>query len=256
MAATITPGSSDSLDITGARAVVEWLKPDGQTVYLSFSDTESLEVGPVTFDCHFRPSSSSASFRLRAPILLKGFGRRAAPLFVFIAPERIQSIARRGTEQGHVPDHVRKVLGDGGTTSMRFTLRQPADLVAPPHSPLVPKKKVFWDVFDSLKMFAQETNFVIYLRQEDGPSENSLVALCDAVSAGSLLTSAPHADVSRLYDGKGGRILTGADLALPATLPVESPPSYDDVDPPPPAPPTEKGKRSCPVLLWRRLTWA
>lgn len=249
MAALATYGSSDSLDITGARAVVEWSKHDGQACHLSSpSDSESLEVGQVTFDCHFRPSSSSASLRLRAPILLKGFGRKATPLFMFIAPERIRSIGHHAVDKAHVSDNVRKILGDGGITSLRFTLNQPADLVAPTHSSLVPKKKVFWTIFDSLKMLAQETNFVIYLSQKDYPSENSLVPFCDAVSAGGLTTSTPHADVSRLYDGEGGRVLTGADLALPDALPIESPPSYDDAGPPPPAPPIEKGKRHYPFL--------
>lgn len=236
-----TPGSPDCLDITGARTVVEWTKPDGRACYLSSVDTESAEAGQITLDCHFRPSSKSASLRLRAPILLKGLGRKPTPLFVFIAPERIQSMSHAIVEPIHVPDGVQKTLGGDGITSVRCTLRQPADLVVPPHSPLVPKKKVFWDIFDALKMVAQEMSFTLYLKQADLPSGDSLPLLCSAVSSGDLVTSDAHADVSRLYDGKGGRLLTGAGLSIPAAASMDSPPSYDDAGPPPPAPSIEKG---------------
>lgn len=249
MVSSTTPGSPDCLDITGARTVVEWTKPDGQACYLSSIDNESAEAGQITLDCHFRPSSKSASLRLRAPILLKGLGRKPAPLFVFIAPERIQSMSHASVEPTQIPNDVRKTLGGDDIASVRFTLSQPVDLVVPPHSPLVPKKKVFWDIFDALKMVAQEASFTIYLKQADLPFDDSLRLLCSAVCAGDLVTSDAHADVSRLYDGKGGRLLTGAGLSVPATAPVDSPPSYDDAGPPPPAPSIEKGTRQHYLFL-------
>lgn len=254
MTSSPTPGSSDNIDVTGARVVVEWSKPDSQTSYLCSSDAESPEAGQISFDCHFRPSLNSASFRLRAPILIKGLGRKSTPLFVFIAPERIQSLSCHGTDQTPVSEVVRKALGNGDILSMRFGLSEPADLIVPQHSPLLPKKKIFWDTFDSLKMLVQETSFVIYLKRDDTLSQPALTSLCNAISARSVTTSTAHADISRLYDGKGGKVLRGADLAIPATAPLESPPSYDDAGPPPPAPPIEKGKRICSFLRRRLLT--
>lgn len=252
MTSSTTSGASGNIDVTGVRVVVEWSKPNSQACYLCSSDAESPEAGQITFDCHFRPALSVASFRLRAPVLLKGLGRKITPLFVFIAPERIQSLACRGPDQTPVSEDVRKALGDGDILSMRFGLSEPADLVVPPHSPLVPKKKVFWDIFDSLKMLVQETSFVIYLKRDDLPSQLSLTSLCNAISTRSTTTSTAHADISRLYDGKGGKVLMGADLALPATAALDPPPSYDDAGPPPPAPPIEKGTRTH-LLLRRRL---
>lgn len=259
--ATATSGSVGTIAITGAQAVVEWSKPHSQASYLCSSDVESPDIGQTTFDCHFCPEASSASFRLRASVQLKGLGRKATPLFVLISPERIQTLVCNVSRQACVPDAVRKVLGDGDILSMRFGLSRPADLVVPPHSPFVPKKKIFWDIFDSLKMLAQQTSFVIYFRLENGPPQECLEALCNAASSGSLSTNPAHVDISRLYDGQGGKVLAGAELALPdnVTAPLDFPPSYDDVGPPPPAPPfdkhIQKGMLSCLVQHDIGLMW-
>jgi hypothetical protein len=251
MATSATPGPVGNIDITGAQTVVEWSKPDSQTSYLHSSSVESAEAGQTTFDCHFCPKSGSASFRLRASVQLKGLGRKATTLFVFIASERIQTLACNISERTRMPDAVRKVLGDGDILLMRFGLSQPVDLVVPPHSPFVPKKKIFWDMFDSLKVLAQQTSFTVYLKLEKPPSQECLEALCNVVSSGRLSTNPAHVDISRLYDGKGGKVLVGAELALPAdvTAPVDSPPPYEDAGPPPPAPPLdtniEKGMQLC-----------
>lgn len=241
MPASPTPsGSPNMIDFTGIRVVVKWSKPDGQTCFLSAGDTMSTESGSLTLDCHFRPSSKTASFRLRAPILLKGLGRKLTPLFMFIAPERIESLAFDDEEKTLVPGPVRQLMGEGHVVSLRFRLRHAGDLVVPPHSPLVPRKKLFWDTFDSLKNLAQETDFAMYLSHDDIPSKACMVSLCEAVSAGKLTTSTTHADITRLYDGQGGKLLAGEDPAIPASASMDTPPSYDELGPPPPAPPMEK----------------
>lgn len=241
-ASTPTPSSPEIIQITGARVVVEWSKPDGQACVPPANVSISTDSGLVTLDCHLRPSPKNASFRLRAPVLLKGLGRKMTPFFMFIAPERIQSLTFDGSQKMHVSDTVRKVLGDGDVLNLRFRLSQASDLVVPPHSPLVPKKKVFWDLFDSLKDLSQQTEFVMYLRRDDVPAEDDLISFCEAVSEGNLTTSAAHADITRLYDGKGGKLLQGEDLAVLASAPMDTPPSYEELGPPPPAPPVEKGK--------------
>lgn len=229
--------------------VIQWSKHDGQPCFLSSIDSESLEAGQVTFDCHFRPSSSTASFRLRAPMLLKGLGRKITPFFLFIAPERVQSLVYEDANKTHLPDNV-KLMGDGDVVALRFKLGHACDLVVPPQSSLVPKKKVFWDVFDSLRLLSQEVDFVAYLRLGDLPSQDYLISFCEAVTAGKLATSTAHADIARLYDGKGGKVLGGEDL--PAAAPVDSPPSYEHLGPPPPAPPIEKGTW-VDNILWQTL---
>lgn len=251
-ASTSASSSPDIIQITGARVVVEWLNPDGQVCLLPASDSTITEHGPVTLDCHLRPSTKMASFRLRAPVALKGLGRKMTPLFMFFAPERIQSLTYDGAQKTQVSGTVRKLLGDGDMINLRFRLSEAGDLVVPPYSSVVPKKKVFWDLFDGLKNLSQQTDFVLHLSRDDVPSEDVLVSFCEAVSGGKLTTSAAHADISRLYDGNGGKLLQGADLAVSASASMDKPPSYDELGPPPPAPPVEKGK--CESLgLWKIL---
>lgn len=253
--------SSDSrgnVDIVGAPAVVEWPNPTGQPCYLSSSDSSTSEAGRVTFDLHFRPGTSTASLRLRAPIMLKGLGRKMTPLFLFIPPERIESLAFVGQEDTRASEDVQKELGASGAVSLRVRLMQPSDLVVPPLNPVIPKKKVYWDVFDSLRSLAQALDFVVYLSLYKSPSEESVRGVVHALSTGEFATSLPHADISRLYDGKGGKLLTGSDLTNkpapapgPGLEPVDSPPSYDELEPGPPAPPVKEGKH-CPFLDSRR----
>lgn len=243
---TAASSSSSIIQIAGARAVVEWSKPNGETCVLSAKDASSTETGLVTMDCHYRPSFQSASFRLRAPVLLKGLGRKMTPLFMFIAPERIESLTFDDTHT--INGTVRTAMGECDVVTLCFQLRQTSDLVVPPHDSLVPKKKVFWDLFDSLKDLSQQTEFLMYLRRDDVPASDEMIAFCEAVSGGKLTTSTAHADIARLYDGKGGKLLQDEDLAAPASAPLDTPPSYDELGPPPPAPPIEKGKLE--RVLW------
>lgn len=247
MASSSTASDSQgNLDVVGARAVVEWSIPTGETNYLCSSDSSASEAGHITFDLHFRPAASTASLRLRAPIMLKGLGRKITPFFLFIPPERIESLAFIGQEETQASVYVQKELGSSGIVSLRFRLTQPGDLIAPPHSPVVPKKKVYWDTFDTLKSLAHELEFVVYVNQDRLPSEERARSLGDALSAGKFASSIPHTDISRLYDGKGGKLLTGPDLIKPATAPEPpvSPPSYDELGPGPPAPPIKEGSSS------------
>lgn len=248
-ASTATSDLPSIIQITGARVVVEWSKANGETCVLSAKDASSTEAGLVTLDCHCRPLLQSASFRLRAPVLLKGLGRKITPLFMFIAPERIESLTFDEARTINASDTVRAVMGECDIVTLCFKLRQTSDLVVPTHGPPVPKKKVFWDLFDSLKDLSQQTEFLMHLRRDDVPSKDEMVTFCKAVSGGKLITSAAHADIARLYDGKGGKLLQEEDLAVPASAPLDTPPSYDELGPPPPAPPIEKGK------LERAVKW-
>lgn len=241
-ASTATSSSSSIIQITGARAVVEWSKPTGEACFLSAKDASSTEAGLVTLDCYYRSSLQSASLRLRAPVLLKGLGRKMTPLFMFIAPERIQALTFDDAQTMPVSETVRAVMGESEVVTLSFKLRQTGDLIVPPYGPLVPKKKVFWDLFDSFRDLSQQTEFLMYLRRDDVPLKDDMNAFCEAVSDGKLTTIAAHADINRLYDGKGGKLLKNEDLATPASALLDTPPSYDELGPPPPAPPIEKGE--------------
>lgn len=242
-----SPGLQDNVDVVGARAVVEWSSVPGQTCRLPSSDFIASEADYITFDLYCRPATSIASLRIRAPIMLKGLGRKTTPLFLFIPPERIESVGLFGQDETKASEDVLKELGGSGAVSMRFKLTQPGDLVVPPQDPFVPKKKIYWDMFDSLKSLAGALEFVLYLSPDRIPSGASARSVADALSAGKFATSIAHADISRLYDGKGGKLLTCSDLlANKATTsgldePLDSPPSYEKLGPGPPAPPIEKG---------------
>lgn len=179
--------------------------------------------------------------------MLKGLGRKMTPLFLFIPPERIESLAFVGLGDTRVSEDVQKELGASGAVSLRVRLMQPGDLVVPLLNPVIPKKKVYWNVFDSLRSLAQALDFVVYLSLDKFPSEESVSDVVHALSTGKFATSVPHADISRLYDGRGGKLLTGCDLTnkpapVPGLEPIESPPSYDQLEPGPPAPLIKEGK--------------
>lgn len=235
--------SSDSqrnVHIVGATAVVEWSASQDQTCYLAPSGSSASEAGNITFDLHFRPATNTASLSLRAPILLKGLGRKTTPLYLMIAPERIESMHFVGQEGTQTPEAVQRELGSSGVVSLRIKLTQPGDLVAPPHTPLVLKKRIYWDIFDSLRSLAQVVDFVLYLNLDKIPSVEDVRHVADELCTGNVATSVPHADISRLYEGKGGRLLTGSELTTSSTSApgsgVDSPPSYDQLEPGPPAP--------------------
>lgn len=199
------------------------------------------------FACHvglaFTPGTRTASLRLRAPIVLKGPGRRVTPLFFYIPPERIDALALVGQGDTRASDDVQKALLPGGrassgTVSLRVRLTRPGDLVAPPVNPVLPKKKTHWDLFDALRSLAQALDFIVYWGLDKSPkSEESVRDAARALSACQFTASLlPHADISRLYEGKGGRLLTGSDLT---NKPVPGP--VEPAEPGPPAPPIEEG---------------
>lgn len=231
--------------MVGAPAAVEWPDPTG--------GRPRALPSRVTLDLHLRPGTRTASLRLRAPIVLKGPGRRVTPLFFYIPPERIDALAFVGPADTRASDDVQKALLPGGSravssgtvVSLRVRLMRPGDLVAPPVSPVLPMKKTHWDLFDALRSLAQAFDFVVYWGLDKSPkSEESVRDVARALSAGQFTASLlPHADISRLYEGKGGRLLTGPDLTnKPAPGPVEP------AEPGPPAPPIEEGKTD--PILW------
>lgn len=235
MAAPSSP-TFDDVDITGALAIAGWASPDGQTRFLYSSTSDPSHQ--VTFDLHFSPLSPAASFRLRVPIMLKGLGRHVSPLYLTIPPERILSLSDGAS--GDVPDDVQKRLGTSIIT-LRFGLKQTSDLVTPQHNPLTPKNKIYGDVLDSLRLLAKETSFTIYFVTGSLPEER-LRPLWEAVSTGTLTSSAPDADIGRLYNGKGGRVLEDGTSVAVAPTDSECPPLYNDIGPSAPLPPEKQGK--------------
>lgn len=226
--------SSESINVSATPAVVELTGPDGATQFLSHSDPQS----PLTFDIHFDASSNTAFFKLRVTVVLNALPHTQTSVYLFIPPERVLSLAH--DESSSTPEEVRKKLSTD-TTCLRFRLNRPAVRVVPLVR-LAPKKKVYGDALDCVRGLAKETTLVIYLSHRV-LSKTRLRALCNAASSSGLLkSSVRHADITRLYGGKGGQAIEepGPDLGA---VDVEGPPSYTEMGPAPPPPPfVTKGK--------------
>lgn len=226
------PSASSSKTEISTQAVISWVDSDGQVKYLYQADPDPSRQ--VTFDLHFHDASLSALLRVRVPVDLKAFPSGKTPLYLYIYADRITSIVCDSSSRipDGIPDEIRGRLGTG-LISLHLDLSKPADMVVP-MNPLVPtKKKGHGERLDAFRSLAQATSWIIYLTGGSLPSEALLETLCSAVARGDLKPLLGEACLSGLYCGKGGKVLEGSN-AHSWTVP---PPSYDEVEPPPPAPP-------------------
>lgn len=225
-AAPSEPVQSHKIDVRGVPVLVEWIA-DGRTRCLGIS----LSSTPASMDIYFDDSTQTASFRLRVA-LFRRHSDKPIPVYVILSPEKIQSITLLEPSQGSGPD--------GGSTansnSLLFRLHEPATFVVPP-DPMRLNDKHQAAILRSVGAAARQTVLSIYF-QADLLLQAQLNALCDATYP-SFKWSSLHADLSTLYGGRGGKTLapTAVDEA-----PTESPPSYDELEAPPPMPPISNGK--------------
>lgn len=218
--------SSDDINVSGAPAVVTW---DGHS-----------PLSDVTCDVRRYASTSTAFIKLRATVMLKA----PAPLpsktsvFLFVHPERIQTVVLDESSESTSQEAVKKKLGPD-TYCLQFTLDKPAALVGP-ISPgnMTPKNKSSGEMLHHLRSLARETKFTVYLPAKV-VTKARLHSLCEAASGHGLKTISWQADMSSLYGGKGGRLIEDGP-----ENPSANPPSYDELEPGPPMPPTSQGSRS------------
>lgn len=216
---------SSHIDIS-TPAVVEW----GSSDILS----------EVTFDARRLDATDDAFFKLRSAVMLKATAPTKIPFFVLIHPERIKllevietdaaepGVASHGEEAG-------KRLGTH-TVCLRFVLTRPPDLVGPKQSDLTPKNKASGIVLDLLRSLAHHESFAIHFPR-NVLSQARLASLCKAATSGVLTTIGRQADLTSLYRGKGGQIITEPEPFGETCTGTNSPPSYDELGPgPPPAP--------------------
>lgn len=203
-------------------------------------------VADVTFDARHIPSAREAFFKLRASVQLKANTPTKTHLFFFVHPEYIHSIEL--DRVGPPPETVRRKLGRD-TACLRFTLKKSADLIGPKNFDLTPKNKTSGEMLDSLRCLARQETFSVHFSHKL-LSQARLLSLCAAGSGASCKSIARQADLTSLYRGTGGRIvshLSPPEDIVEAPAVPSSPPSYDELGPSPPLAPLDAatGETSC-----------
>lgn len=225
------PISDDNVDVS-TPAIVTW--------------DDSICLSDVTFDLRRVSSSNDTLFKLRATVVLKASAPAKTALYVHIHPELIVSldVDNVGKDEAAAHPEARKRLGPD-LTCLRFALSQPPDLIGPRLHSLAPKTKPSGDILDLLRSLACQQHFSIYFPQK-AVLKSPLVSLCELASTGVLKTDTRQADLSSLYRGKGGEVITvqkpcfAADASREAATPHGNPPpGYNELDPSPPLAPVE-----------------
>ncbi|KUI64104.1 hypothetical protein VM1G_10878 [Cytospora mali] len=210
-------------------AAFVWAGADGKPCSLCDS-----ELNPMGLSIHFNPSDKTILFRLHCFLDLlgqKGSPKARTSIYLYIQADRIQSIivlddsSRKSDE---VQEELRNRLGPG-PMCLQLALHSPADLVVP-SLPLWPTKKAHRAMLHSVGLLAEQTALTVYLRKDRVWSSSHLASLCRAVSKHELGPNREVADLSKLYNGHGGRLLRPDSLF--SSNPV--PPSYGEVEPGPP----------------------
>lgn len=224
---TTTPkkdaSSSDDINVSGVPAVVTW---DGHS-----------PLSDVTCDLRRYASTNTAFIKLRATVMLKTPASLPSKtsIFLFIHPEHIQTVVLDEPPKSTPQEAVKKKLGPD-TYCLRFTLDRPAALVGPTNPEnITPKNKSSGEILHQLRSLARVTKFTVYLPAKN-VTKARLQSLCEAASGHGLKSIAWQADMTCLYGGKGGRLIEDGPEA-----PSANPPSYDELEPGPPMPPTSQG---------------
>lgn len=195
--ASLESEQSDNIDVSKAPAVVSWTDDSDQLAFLSHDP--SLH-DHVTFDIHFDAASATAFFKITANIAFKG-KRNKSNVFLFIHPEHIESLTVGDN------DEIAPVKLGTSARSLHFALSKPTSLVGP-KGDWAPKNETARARLESLQTVAGKTSFRVAVPSRTLATDR-LTVLCEkASSSGSLKTMLDAADVSRLYGGNGGTIIT------------------------------------------------
>lgn len=195
-------------------------------------------LAEVAFDARRVDSTSNAFFKLRVSVLCKASAPAKTPLFLFIHPERVQSLQldSSNADQHAYQEDARKKLGSD-VVCLRYALKKPADLIGPKAFDLTPKNKASGAVLDSLRSLAGQDTFVV-LFPRNVLSQTRLMSLCEAASSGVLKSIARQADLASLYRGKGGQVITQLGTPGGTCSGPSNPPPYNELGPSPPLAPS------------------
>lgn len=260
--ASLEPTQDDNIEIYKIPAIVSWKDENDELRSLSH---DASTHDHVTLDIHFDADFNTALFKITANVAYKG-KRNKSNLFMFIYPERVETLALVH-DDGYAPAKF-------GTSAyaLHFTLSTPPSLIVP-KGDWIPKNDASKSTLATLQAVAKKTTFHIAIPSRT-LDKGRLVALCEKVSTKDCLkTPSNTTDIARLYGGKGGMTIeygqdeagrgnfayeiSSASLlaqaadgdhgdtksAIDQQRSPESPPSYDELGDPPPAPPSTVRKR-------------
>lgn len=219
------PGHAVRLD--AVPALVEWVGSDAQTSQIG----GSLSASTVSLDMTFDSTAKSLFLRLRVTVQIHRDSSNKTPLYLHIGPEDIETIACQGAGPNEATPR----------NSFDIRLRRPVALIGPPFR-LRPSNKARASVVNAARALATRREFSIHV-QNGLLSEPQLKAIHEAVYS-EYHSSSAHLDLASLYGGLGGKQLAARDTE---TIPApddgtEAPPSYDDLESPPPMAPLWQGK--------------
>lgn len=236
-------------------AVVKWIN-DGKTHCLGLHPSSKVQ-----FHLYYDAASKTAFFKLRIPVTLESLFDIRTPLFIFVHPERIESLSRiENVIPQDLSDYLLKSRHPNGTPlHLRFTLSRPADLVLPKtiarkafHDAVVHAQAVLGkgteqptaDGNEASKvtylwtMLARASTFDVYthlLSAKGDSTVNAIPAICEAASSHVLNSHVASSDLVSLYGGKGAQVLDLSDVTFDVPSCGESPPAYHEAAPTVPA---------------------
>ncbi|ROV88227.1 hypothetical protein VMCG_10650 [Cytospora schulzeri] len=222
-------------------AAFKWAGADGKPSYLCDSD-----ANPTGFLINYNHSDKTVHFRLHFSLdLLRQKGPRKArtPVYIYIQPDRIRSIVvLDGSSKEGDEVQEKNIINRLGPNPLCFQLdlQDAPDLIVPPF-PLWPSKKSHRAVLHAVGLLAKQTALTVYVSKDCAWSSSQLASLCQAVSEHQLGLNREAAELSKLYNGQGGKLLSPESLSTSsyssASYPNLSPPSYGELEPGPPGPP-------------------
>lgn len=234
-----TPTCRDNTDFA-IPAVIEWEEVDeaDRTVrYLSHPDPRANSV--LLESCFLKSQSTPGFFKLRIPVKIKGID--CDPwIFVLIHLDTIISFKYESFSEpvGAVQNKL-----DGSVICLRLHLSRNVDVISPTSAvePLQPKRRPSGQVLDALRSIAVARQLVIHVLHKDISQEKLQAverSIERAVSSACEERSRSRDDTlasfcSGLYGGKGAKAVNLANgLRQP-----DGPPSYGELEPPPPMAP-------------------
>lgn len=217
------PGHAVRLD--AVPALVEWVGSDGQTIQLG----DSLSASPVSLDMTFDSTAKSVFLRLRIVVQIHRDSSNKTPLYLHIGSEDVETIVCQAP-------NPKQATSISTQISFEIKLRRPVPLIGPPFR-LRPSNKTRASLVNNARSLATRREFLIHV-QHGLLSEPQCKAIHAAVYS-EYHSSIGHPDLASLYGGLGGKQIAARD---PDTIPApddgtEAPPSYDEVEAPPPMAP-------------------
>lgn len=196
--------SNEIIDVTKSPAAIYWLDRNGHHQSLSHSP---LTHDHVTLDIKFDAESNTALFKVSINVSLKG-KRNKSNIFLFIQPEHIQSLSiGSDSEDGHIS--AAEKLGSA-VHMLNFILSAPAMLVIPGDG-CVAKNEATRSILSLLQDLAEKTHFTVAFPTRL-LSKDRLATVCDDISSqGRVTTMSSLVNMSKLYGGKGGRVVRQGD---------------------------------------------